>query len=73
MDKELADGHSQRVVVNRSIFWWGPVTNNVPWETVLGSVFFNIFINKILSGIESTLSKFADDAKLGGAVDVIDS
>ena len=64
--KHWLDGRAQRLVVNGIKSSWWPVMSSV----LQGLLLFNVFINDLHEVIECTLSTFADDATLGGRVDL---
>lgn len=63
---------NQRVAPNSSISKWRRVTSGVPQGLVLGLMLVNIFVSKMDSGLEYTLSNFADETKLCGAVNTLE-
>ena len=66
---ELIQSHRfQRVVLNGQSSTWLPVTAGVPQGSILGPLFFLIYINDLSNSLSSTAKLFADDTSLFSVV-----
>ncbi len=66
--KNWLSNRNQRVVIKDTASDWSPVTSRVPQGSVLEPVLFMIYINDIDIGLNSFISKFADDTKIGNSI-----
>ncbi len=66
--KAWLTGRRQRVSINGTKSEWADVKSGVPQGSVLGPLLFIIYINDLDTEINSRLSKFADDTKIGRAI-----
>ena len=70
MDKQnYLSNRKQRVVINNSNSQWREIKAGVPHGSILGPLFFIIFINEIVTDIQSTIKLYADDTSLYLIVD----
>ena len=61
----------QRVVLNGQTSAWTPVLAGVPQGSILGPLFFLIYINDLTKDISSTAKLFADDTSIFSVVNDI--
>ena len=62
--QDFLSGRSQRVVLDGKASGWTNISAGVPQGSILGPLFFLIYINDLPQGIISKLKIFADDSSL---------
>ena len=62
--KSFLSGRSQRVLIGEFISDWEEIDSGVPQGSVLGPLFFVMFINDLLNRIKNEGKLFADDTKI---------
>ena len=66
--KDFLANRYQRVVLNGQTSSWKSILAGVPQGSILGPLFFLIFINDLSDGIKSSIKIFADDTSLFSAM-----
>lgn len=63
------NGQAQGVVISVLKSYWRPKTWSLPQESILSQILISIFISNLHNGAACTLSKFANNTKLGGVAE----
>ena len=71
--ESFLSGRYQRVLLNGQASSWSPVLAGVPQGSILGPLFFLIYINDLSHNLSSTVKLFADDTSVFSIVHDIDS
>ena len=56
--------HKQRVVLNGESSNWSSISTGVPQGSLLGPIFFLVYINDLVENVSSDAKLFADDTSL---------
>ena len=71
--ESFLSGRYQGVLLNGQASSWSPALGSVPQGSILGSLFFLIYINDLSHNLSSTVNLFADDASVFSIVHDTDS
>ena len=70
--KSFLSGGFQHILLNGQASSWSPILTGVPQGSILGPLFFLIYINDLGNNLSSTVKLFADDTSIFSIVHDID-
>ena len=70
--RDFLANREQRVLLNRENSEWATISSGVQQGSVLGLLFFLVYINDLANDLKSDVKMFADDTSLFSVVDDVD-
>ena len=67
--QSFLNDRKQRTVLNGEISSWGDISAGVPQGSILGPLFFLVYINDLTADLKCNVKLFADDTSLFTAVE----